>query len=134
MVANYKQLGQNEPLFKNDARGDHRLLYIHCLLKGSASADSILRRVPPAAQREVGLPGSERVGGVAPSPAMRARVAQVAIDGLDGLTCSLAGVAPAIAPARATTTAASDTYDNADTIEAVSKQLGKSWRLIWMTW
>lgn len=126
-VANCKRLGQNEPLFKKYARWDHLLLSIHCLLKWSAFADYVLQRAPPAAQGEVGLPGSERVGGAAPSPAKRPRIGQVAINGMDGLTDALAGMAQAIAPASATTTAAGDIYDNVDVIIAVTMQLDETW-------
>lgn len=45
------------------------------------------------------------------------------MNGMDGLTGALAGVAHAMALASATTTAASHIYDNAEEIGAVTKQL-----------
>lgn len=122
-VANYARSGQNEPTFKSFAQGDHRLLYIHCLLKGSDAVDFVLRTIPVGAQSEVGLPGSGQVGGTPPKPPKRAKVAQVVINGMDGLTSALSGVARAMAPASSTATDASDIYDNAEAIGAVTKQL-----------
>lgn len=122
-VANYARSGQNEPTFKSFAQGDHRLLYIHCLLKGSDAVDFVLLTIPVGAQSEVGLPGSGRVGGTPPKPPKRAKVAQVVINGMDGLTSALSGVARAIAPASSTATDAFNIYDNAEAIRAVTRQL-----------
>lgn len=122
-VANYTRSGQNEPVFKSFVRGDHRLLYIHCLLKGSDAADFVLRTVPTGAQCEVGLPNRTRVEDTEPTPAKRAKVAHVAVQGLSGLTSALAGFAKAMAPASSADTTAAEIYDNAESIGAVTKQL-----------
>lgn len=122
-VANYTRSGQNEPVFKSFVRGDHRLLYIHCLLKGSDAADFVLRTVPTGAQCEVGLPNRTRVEDTEPTPAKRAKVAHVAVQGLSGLTSALAGFAKAMAPASSAGTTAAEIYDNAESIGAVTKQL-----------
>lgn len=106
--SNYTRSGQNEPVFKSFAQGDHRLRYIHCLLKCTDATDFILRTIPAAVQSVAGLPGSERVGCTTSKPPKRAKVAQVAIDGIDGLTSAISGVVLAMAPTSATATDASD--------------------------
>lgn len=72
-VANYTRLGQNEPVFNSFVQRDHRLLYVHCLLKESDAAD-VLRTDPTGAPCEVGLPNRTRVKDTEPSPANRAKV------------------------------------------------------------
>ncbi|KAK1869304.1 hypothetical protein I4F81_011782 [Pyropia yezoensis] len=91
----------------------------------SASAHSGLapRTLSSLLTCEVGLPNRTRVEDTEPTPAKRAKVAHVAVQGLSGLTSALAGFAKAMAPASSAGTTAAEIYDNAESIGAVTKQL-----------
>lgn len=122
-LSNYTRSGNNEPIFKRCVRGDHRLLYIHCLLKGNAATDFVLRTVSPAVQCEVGLSCSKQVGTPSSSGRKRPRAAEVSIEGMSGLTSALSSVVHCMGAGSAPRTAAADIFDNAEAIGAVRKQL-----------
>lgn len=44
-LSKYTRSSNNEPIFKRCVRGDHRLLYIQCVLNGNAAPDFVLRTV-----------------------------------------------------------------------------------------
>ncbi|KAK1861277.1 hypothetical protein I4F81_003861 [Pyropia yezoensis] len=92
-LSNYNQSGHNEPVFKDYINGDHRLLYIHCLLQGNRALDFVLRTIPAAAQSELALSGSSDVGASGRGKRKRAKTAEVSIQGLDGLDSALSGLA-----------------------------------------
>lgn len=121
-LSNYNQSGHNEPVFKDYINGDHRLLYIHCLLQGNRALDFVLRTIPAAAQSELGLSGSSDVGASGRGKRKRAKTAEVSIQGLDGLASALSGLAES--GAGTTGSSAADIFDNAEAIGAVMKQLG----------
>ncbi|KAK1866678.1 hypothetical protein I4F81_009194 [Pyropia yezoensis] len=121
-LSNYNQSGHNEPVFNDYINGDHRLLYIHCLLQGNWALDFVLRTIPAAAQSELGLSGSSDVGASGRGKRKRAKTAEVSIQGLDGLASALSGLAES--GAGTTGSSAADIFDNAEAIGAVTKQLG----------
>ena len=102
--------------------GDSRLLYIHCVLFGTPVMGFLLRSLPPSAQCELGLPGSASVGARVQGRAMRAKVAEVAIQGMGGLTEALSGVAQAVVSPSAVSVA-TDIRDNAQALGAVMDQV-----------
>ncbi|KAK1857710.1 hypothetical protein I4F81_000325 [Pyropia yezoensis] len=122
-LSNSTRSGNNEPIFKRCVRGDHRLLYIHCLLKGNADTDFLLRTVSPAVQCEVGLSCSKQVGTPSSSGRKRPRADEVSIEGMSGLTSALSSVVHCMGAGSAPRTAAADIFDNAEAIGAVRKQL-----------
>ncbi|KAK1863363.1 hypothetical protein I4F81_005920 [Pyropia yezoensis] len=121
-LSNYNQSGHNEPVCKDCINGDHRLLYIHCLLQGNRAPDFVLRTIPAAAQSELGLSGSSDVGASGRGKRKRAKTAEVSIQGLDVLASALSGLAES--GAGTTGSSAADIFDNAEAIGAVVKQLG----------
>eukprot|EP00170_Pyropia_yezoensis_P001831 contig_7776_g1835 len=122
-LSNYTRSGNNEPIFKRCVRGDHRLLYIHCLLRSNAATDIVLRTVTPAVQCEVGLSCSKQVGAPSSSGRKRPRAAEVSIEGMSGLTSALSSVVHGMGAGSAPRTAAANIFGNAEAIGAVRKQL-----------
>jgi len=131
--ANYTRSGQLEGgIFKDYIKGDHQLLYLHCLLFNNPWVDFVLRMLPQAAQAEVGLPGSAAAGrgpghpgSATPASRKRGRQAEMTIAGIDGLTAALVGMgSSAGADGRdASGRRAADAFDNAEAMGAVWKQL-----------
>jgi len=82
----------------------------------------VLRFLPPSAQCELGLPESAPVGTPIQGRAKRAKVVEVAIQGMEGLTEALSGVVQAVLGPSATS-AATDIYENAQALGAVMEQV-----------
>jgi len=101
-----------------DVGGDSRLLYIHCLLYGTPVMGYVLRTIPSSAQCELGLPGSPAVGAPGQGRAKRAKVAEVAIQGMEALTTALTtALGPTVG------SAATDIHDNAQALGAFMEQV-----------
>ena len=129
--ANYSRSGQLEGgVFKVFVKGDHRLLYLHCLLHRNPSVDFLLRTLPLPAQTEVGLPDSDQVGqGPAHSGSVtkrkRARTMEITFGGMDALASVLTPIGKG-SPGSGRDVAsemALDVHDNAEAVAAVWKQL-----------
>ena len=118
-VEHHKGTGRNAPgELKNFVGGDSRLLYIHCLLYGTPVMGYVLRTIPSSAQCELGLRGSPAVGAPGQRRAKRAKVAEVAIQGMEALTTALTtALGPTVG------SAATDIHDNAQALGAVMEQV-----------
>jgi len=92
------------------------------VLFGTPVIGFVLRTIAPAAQCELGLPGSAAVGQPVQGRAKRPKVVEVAIQGMGGLTEALAGVAQAVLGPSAAS-AATDIHDNAQAVGAVMEQV-----------
>jgi len=129
--ANDTRSGQLEGgIFKDYIKGDHQLLYLHCLLFNNPSVDFVLQTLPQAAQAEGGLPCSAAVGrgpghpgSATPASRKRGRQAEVTIAGIDCLTAALVGMGSSSgADGRdASGRRAADAFDNAEA-------MGAAWR------
>jgi len=102
--------------------GDSRFFYSHCVLFGTPIMGFVLRFLPPWAQCELGLPGSASVGIPVQGRAKRAKVAEVAIQGMGGLTEALSGAAQAVVGPSAAS-AATDIHENAQALGAVMERV-----------
>ena len=114
-VEHHKGTGKNAPgELKTYVGGDSRLLYIHCVLFDTPVMGYVLRTIPNSAQCEIGLPGSPAAGTPGQGRAKRAKVAEVAIQGMEALTTALtAAFGPTVG------SAATDIHDNAQALGAV---------------
>jgi len=101
---------------------DSRLLLVHGVLFGTPVMGFVLRTTSPVAQCELGFPGSAAVGQPVKGRVKRPKVAEVAIQGVGGLTEALAGVAQAVLGSSAASTA-TDIHEDAQAMGAVMKQV-----------
>jgi len=129
--ANYSRSGQLEGRVFNDfVKGDHGLLYLHCLLHRNPSVDFLLRTLLLPAQTDVGLPDSDQAGqGPAHSGSVtkrkRTRSTEVTIGGMDALANALTSIGKG-SPGSDRDVAsemALEVHDNAEAVWAVWKQL-----------
>ena len=111
-------------------KGDHRLLYLDCLLHRNPSVDFLLRTLPLPAQTEVGMPDSDQVGQGPPhlgsvTKRKRARTTKVTIGGMDALASALTSIGNG-SPGSGRDVASEMALavdDNAEAVGAVWKQL-----------
>jgi len=124
-VANERHKGTGKNAWgelKLYVNGDSRFFYNHCVLFGTPMMGFVFRFLPPWAQCELGLPGSASVGIPVQGRAKRAKVAEVAIQGMGGLTEALSGAAQAVVGPSAAS-AATDIHENAQALGAVMEQV-----------
>jgi len=128
---NYSHNGLLEGgVFNDFVKGDHRLLYLDCLLHRNPSVDFLLRTLPLPAQTEVGMPDSDQVGQGPPhlgsvTKRKRARTTKVTIGGMDALASALTSIGNG-SPGSGRDVAsemALEVDDNAEAVGAVWKQL-----------